>query len=181
MLNAGHQIIANAGELLGLNTIDKALEHKGILSMFEKVTKEEIIPHVDPLPDLSPSDYYQLILNRFSNPEIKDTVRRVAFDGSSRHSIFIVPSINDSIAKDTSYKGLALVEALGKMCQGVREDKSKIENNDPMWDTLNTYAVRLKTNPLKWFEIKEVYGNLNDNQSFKDVFVKWFTSLEEIG
>jgi len=182
MLNAGHQIIANAGELLGLNTIDKALEHKGILSMFEKVTKEEIIPHVDPLPDLSPSDYYQLILNRFSNPEIKDTVRRVAFDGSSRHSIFIVPSINDSIAKDMSYKGLALVEALwAKMCQGVREDKSKIENNDPMWDTLNTYAVRLKTNPLKWFEIKEVYGNLNDNQSFKDVFVKWFRSLEEIG
>ncbi len=182
ILNAGHQIIANAGELLGINTIDKALEHKGILSMFEKVTKEEIIPHIDPLPDLSPSDYYQLILNRFSNPEIKDTVRRVAFDGSSRHSIFIVPSINDSIAKNISNKGLALVEALwAKMCQGVREDKSKIENNDPIWDKLNTYAIQLKTNPLKWFEIKEVYGNLHDNQSFKDLFVKWFRSLEEIG
>ena len=135
-IQAGRNLSQLAPQVAKLGALDSQIQaaeagkHKGILSMFEKVTKEEIIPHVDPLPDLSPSDYYQLILNRFSNPEIKDTVRRVAFDGSSRHSIFIVPSINDSIAKDMSYKGLALVEALwAKMCQGIREDKSKIENS----------------------------------------------------
>ena len=182
ILNAGHQIIANAAELLSIDTIDKAMKHEGIYSFLKKVMKEEIIPHVNPLPDISPEQYFESILNRFLNPEIKDTTRRVAFDGSSRHSLFLVPSINDSIKNNMPLKGLALVQAMwAKMCQGVREDNSMIENNDPIWETLNTYAIDTKNNPLKWFDLKEVYGNLDHDQSFKELFINWFNSLEELG
>ena len=182
ILNAGHQIIANAAELLSIDTIDKAIKHEGIYSFLKKVMKEEIIPHVNPLPDISPEQYFESILNRFLNPEIKDTTRRVAFDGSSRHSLFLVPSINDSIKNKMPLKGLALVQALwAKMCQGVREDNSMIENNDPIWEILNTYAIEAKKNPLKWLDIKEVYGNLDHDQSFKELFINWFNSLEELG
>ena len=182
ILNAGHQIIANAAELLSIDTIDKAMKHEGIYSFLKKVMKEEIIPHVNPLPDISPEQYFESILNRFLNPEIKDTTRRVAFDGSSRHSLFLVPSINDSIKNKMPLKGLALVQAMwAKMCQGVREDNSMIENNDPIWETLNTYAIDTKNNPLKWFDLKEVYGNLDHDQSFKELFIKWLKNLEELG
>ena len=182
ILNAGHQIIANAAELLSIDTIDKAMKHEGIYSFLKKVMKEEIIPHVNPLPDISPEQYFESILNRFLNPEIKDTTRRVAFDGSSRHSLFLVPSINDSIKNNMSLKGLALAQAIwAKMCKGVREDNSMIENNDPIWETLNTYAIDTKNNPLKWFDLKEVYGNLDHDQSFKELFINWFNSLEELG
>ena len=182
ILNAGHQIIANAAELLSIDTIYKAMKHEGIYSFLKKVMKEEIIPHVNPLPDISPEQYFESILNRFLNPEIKDTTRRVAFDGSSRHSLFLVPSINDSIKNNMSLKGLALVQAIwAKMCKGVREDNSMIENNDPIWETLNTYAIDTKNNPLKWFDLKEVYGNLDHDQSFKELFINWFNSLEELG
>ena len=182
ILNAGHQIIANAAELLSIDTIDKAMKHEGIYSFLKKVMKEEIIPHVNPLPDISPEQYFESILNRFLNPEIKDTTRRVAFDGSSRHSLFLVPSINDSIKNNMPLKGLALVQAMwAKMCQGVREDNSMIENNDPIWETLNTYAIDTKNNPLKWFDLKEVYGNLDHDQSFKELFIKWLKNLEELG
>ena len=182
ILNAGHQIIANAAELLSIDTIYKAMKHEGIYSFLKKVMKEEIIPHVNPLPDISPEQYFESILNRFLNPEIKDTTRRVAFDGSSRHSLFLVPSINDSIKNNMPLKGLALVQAMwAKMCQGVREDNSMIENNDPIWETLNTYAIDTKNNPLKWFDLKEVYGNLDHDQSFKELFINWFNSLEELG
>ena len=182
ILNAGHQIIANAAELLSIDTIDKAVKHKGIYSFLKKVMKEEIIPHVNPLPDISPEQYFESILNRFLNPEIKDTTRRVAFDGSSRHSLFLVPSINDSIKNNMSLNGLALAQAMwAKMCQGVREDNSMIENNDPIWETLNKYAIDTKNNPLKWFDLKEVYGNLDHDQSFKELFIKWLKNLEELG
>ena len=182
ILNAGHQIIANAAELLSIDTIYKAMKHEGIYSFLKKVMKEEIIPHVNPLPDISPEQYFESILNRFLNPEIKDTTRRVAFDGSSRHSLFLVPSINDSIKNNMPLKGLALVQAMwAKMCQGVREDNSMIENNDPIWETLNTYAIDTKNNPLKWFDLKEVYGNLDHDQSFKELFIKWLKNLEELG
>ena len=182
ILNAGHQIIANAAELLSIDTIDKAVKHEGIYSFLKKVMKEEIIPHVNPLPDISPEQYFESILNRFLNPEIKDTTRRVAFDGSSRHSLFLVPSINDSIKNNMSLKGLALAQAIwAKMCKGVREDNSMIKNNDPIWETLNTYAIDTKNNPLKWFDLKEVYGNLDHDQSFKELFIKWLKNLEELG
>ena len=182
ILNAGHQIIANAAELLSIDTIDKAMKHEGIYSFLKKVMKEEIIPHVNPLPDISPEQYFESILNRFLNPEIKDTTRRVAFDGSSRHSLFLVPSINDSIKNNMPLKGLALVQAMwAKMCQGVREDNSMIENNDPIWETLKKYAIDTKNNPLKWFDLKEVYGNLDHDQSFKELFIKWLKNLEELG
>ena len=95
---------------------------------------------------------------------------------------FLVPSINDSIKNKMPLKGLALVQALwAKMCQGVREDNSMIENNDPIWEILNTYAIEAKKNPLKWLDIKEVYGNLDHDQSFKELFINWFNSLEELG
>ena len=182
ILNAGHQISANAAELLSIDTIYKAMKHEGIYSFLKKVMKEEIIPHVNPLPDISPEQYFESILNRFLNPEIKDTTRRVAFDGSSRHSLFLVPSINDSIKNNMPLKGLALVQAMwARMCQGVREDNSMIENNDPIWEILNTYAIEAKKNPLKWLDIKEVYGNLDHDQSFKELFINWFNSLEELG
>ena len=182
ILNAGHQIIANVGELLGMNTIDQALKNEWIYKFLKKVITQEIIPHINPLPDLSPTEYFKLILNRFINPEIKDTIRRVAFDGSSRHSIFLIPSINDGIEKNTSLDGLALVQVLwAKMCQGSRENKSKIENNDPIWDRLHSYAIKAKRSPLRWFELKEVYGNLKDDQLFKEAFIKWFNKIEEFG
>ena len=96
ILNAGHQVLANAGELLSVDTIAGCMAHPLISGLFNKVESEEIAPTVKAVPEMSAKQYVDLIATRFSNPAIVDTTRRVAFDGSSRHCLlYTSPSPRD--------------------------------------------------------------------------------------
>ena len=182
ILNGGHQILANASELLNIETIRDAMENKIIVEFLKKVEKEEIIPHVKPVPGLTPKNYLNLVIDRFSNKSIQDTVRRVAFDGYSRHMGFLLPSILDGIKKNASINGLALTEALwARMCEGTREDLSIIEPNDPNWKKLNICAKKSQQNPLIWLEQKEIYGDIAKNNNFQNSFSNWLQLLYQNG
>jgi len=152
LLNGGHQIIAAPAELLGLHTISDAMAHPLIKGLLRKVCLAEVAPFVSSVPDMTPARYVDLIDRRFTNPEIQDTVRRVAFDGSSRHTGAVIPAIRDAIAQGGAVEGLALSQALwAHMCRGRREDGSTIEPNDPAWDELTTVASQaMMIHKLGW-------------------------------
>ena len=178
ILNAGHQVIANAGEVLSVETISGCMEHPLINALFRKVELEEIAPHVKPVPGMEPADYVDLIATRFSNPRIVDTTRRVSFDGSSRHTGFLLPILRDGLADGTSVEGLTLVEAIwARMCEGTREDGSVIEPNDPFWDDLNKVAKSARTDPQAWLAQKHLYGDLADKGRFADAFERWLRMI----
>ena len=182
ILNGGHQVLANAGELLSVATIADCMAHPLISAFFRKVEKEEIVPYVNPVPEITPSAYADLIAERFSNSAIRDTTRRVAFDGSSRHPGFILPIIRDALEADGEIDGLALVEALwARMCSGIREDGSLIDDNDPIWKDLTTTAKTAKQRPTAWLEQRQIYGSLADNSQFSDAFTRWLGMLCENG
>ncbi|MDE0111243.1 MAG: mannitol dehydrogenase family protein, partial [Albidovulum sp.] len=107
ILNGGHQVISNPGEILSVETIAGCMAHPLIGSLFGKVVREEIVPHVRPVPDTPTELYVDLIDRRFSNPKIVDTTRRVASDGSSRHTGFILPVLREALAGDAPFEGLA--------------------------------------------------------------------------
>ena len=179
MLNGGHQIIAGSGEILGLETIADTMAHPGIRALLRKVETEEIAPHVSAVPGCSPLDYLDLIERRFSNPEIADTTRRVAFDGSSRHPGFIVPSIRDGLRAGTPISGLALVSAAwARYCAGTREDGSVIAPNDPHWELLNSTAT---SKPEAWLEMRQFYGDLADEPRFAQAFGAWLARIKADG
>ncbi len=178
ILNAGHQVLANAGELLSLETISDCMSDPDISAFFDKVQAEEMSPTVQPVPGMAVVDYVALVRSRFSNPRIRDTTRRVAFDGSSRHTGFLLPILSDALAARGSVEGLSLVEALwARMCAGTREDGSVIEANDPDWDRLHDLAKAAQADPSKWLEQPQIYGDLAENAQFCDAFTKWLTHL----
>ena len=182
ILNAGHQVIANAGELLGLETIADCMAQPLIAEFFAKVEHEEIAPHVKPVPDMEPGAYIDLIAKRFANPAILDTTRRVAFDGSSRHTGFVLPILRDGLNSGDPVEGLSLVEALwARMCAGTREDGSEIEANDPFWDMLKSTALQAKTEPMAWLEMRQTYGDLAEQERFAEAFSRWLTLIWEQG
>lgn len=182
ILNAGHQIVANAGEILSLETIAEAMADKSIAALFRKVQINEIVPCVAAVPDIEPKQYVDLVEERFRNQAIVDTTRRVAFDGATRHTGFILPIINERIAVGGSTEGLALVEALwARMCTGIREDGSLIEPNDPEWDQLRSVAIAARENPVVWLEQTQIYGVLGKNTAFRNSFDYWLTMIWEQG
>ena len=178
VLNGGHQVICGAGALLGLETISATMAHAPIRKMFRRICQTEIAPHVAPVPGTSVADYVDLIERRFANPEILDTTRRVAFDGSSRHAGFILPSIRDGLARGTPVDGLALVSALWALyCAGRRVDGDDIAPNDPLWPELTQAAQAALSCSEAWLEQVHIYGDLKDAPRFAQAFGAWHRAL----
>ncbi len=182
ILNGGHQVIANVAEVLGVVSVSQAMRHSLIFDLFLKVEMEEIVPHVASVPGMTPDAYVRLIERRFSNPGIVDTIRRIAFDGSSRHPGMIVPTIRDGLAANASVDGLALVEAAwARMCLGTRDDGSAIEPNDPFWDTRKAAARAARNEPVRWLEQRDLYGDLANVAHFAEKFARWLNIMHRDG
>ncbi|MCB1383856.1 MAG: mannitol dehydrogenase family protein [Notoacmeibacter sp.] len=182
ILNGGHQVIAAPGDILSVETISGCMEHPAIRALFDKVEREEIVPHVHPVPGMEPADYVSLIERRFANPSIVDTTRRVAFDGSSRQPGFVVPSVRAGLASGAPVGGLALVSAAwARYCTGTREDGTAIEPNDPFWAELTGRAQAAKADPAKWLEMRHIYGGLGEDPRFAPAFARWLAMIHADG
>ncbi|WP_240789542.1 mannitol dehydrogenase family protein [Pseudooceanicola onchidii] len=182
ILNGGHQVIAGAGEVLSVDSIAGCMAHPRISALFDKVARDEIVPHVKPVPGMTPESYVALIAQRFGNPRIVDTTRRVAFDGSSRHTGFVIPSIRDGLASGRPVRGLALVEAIwARMCDGTREDGTEIVPNDPFWGDLQSAARLARSDPAAWLARGHLYGDLGGVADFADAFDHWLRMIWDQG
>ena len=73
---------------------------------------EEIVPTVPPVPGIDLSDYCAVVRQRFGNPKIEDTIRRLCCDGSNRQPKFIIPSIMDALQNGGRVTGLSLVKLI---------------------------------------------------------------------
>jgi mannitol 2-dehydrogenase len=182
ILNGGHQVLANAGEILSLETIAGCMADPLLASFFRKVEESEILPQVAPVPGMTPQAYLALIERRFANPAIVDTTRRVAFDGSSRHTGFLLPGLRERLAAGASIEGLAMVEALwARMCEGTRETGEAIEPNDPHWSALQQAALAARTDPAAWLAQEQIYGDLAKSRPFADAFCRALGQIHRDG
>jgi len=171
ILNGGHAVIAYAGGIKGIEHVHEAMADKTIAAFLDRVESEEILPIVPPVPGQDLLDYKRLIIERFSNPEVADTVRRLCLDGSNRQPKFIIPSIRDNIAAGTMPMGLILESALWcRYCYGVDERGQAIAPNDPQWDALTATAREAKEDPVRWIGMRDIYGELADNREFAAAF-----------
>lgn len=182
ILNGGHQIISIPGELLGLNTIAETMAHPLIQKFLNLTVKTEIIPHVKAVPNVRPLDYLELIEKRFNNPEIKDTTRRVAYDGSARQTNFLLPSIRDGLKNGSPISGLVLANVLWfKYCCGIRENGTTISSNAPDWQERHEVALKAKSNSKIWLAQHQIYGDLGTNTIFCKLFSIWAEEINQKG
>lgn len=182
ILNGGHAVIAYPSGLLDIHFVHEAMEHPLITAFLDKVEREEILPIVPPVPATDLSDYYRLIVRRFANPKIGDTIRRLCLDGSNRQPKFIVPSIADRLSKGLPVTGLALESALWcRYCAGVTESGAVIAPNDPNWDRLQATALAAKARPEAWLEMRDIYGAVADAPAFRTAFATALTALWKDG
>jgi mannitol 2-dehydrogenase len=178
ILNGGHAIIAYPGGLAGIELVGEAMADGQIRSFLDTVLTTEVLPIVPPVPGTDLMDYKSLIVSRFSNPEIADTIRRLCLDGSNRQPKFIIPSIRDALSKGTPCEGLILLSAMWcRYCAGADEAGQTIAPNDPNWDMLTERAKAAKANPAAWLSLSTVYGDLAENAEFA---AKFATALKTV-
>jgi len=182
ILNGGHAVIAYISGLLDIDLSYEAMRDPLVLEYLRKVEKDEIIPNVPAVPNTNIAQYYKKIEERFSNPKIEDSIRRLCLDGTNRQPKFIIPTIADCIKNNIDFKGLALESALWcRYCYGTTESGATIEANDPNWDELHDIALKAKDNPTLWLDMKSIYGEIGMNSKFRDYFTKSLTALHTKG
>jgi mannitol 2-dehydrogenase len=173
ILNGGHAIIAYPSGLLDIHYVHDAMADPLIGAFLDRILEREVLPIVPPVPGVVLADYKALIIDRFSNPEVADTIRRLCLDGSNRQPKFIIPSIRDAIAKNGNMQGLILLSALWcRYCFGTSESGAAIEPNDPNWDRLQSQAELARKDPRAWLEMAEIYGDLGQNTDLSEQFSK---------
>ena len=182
ILNGGHATIAYPGGLLDIEYVHEAMAHPLILGFLNKLETTEIIPTVAPVPNTNLVDYYAKIVERFSNPEVADTERRLCLDGSNRQPKFIVPPLRDRLAAGQSCDGLALVSALWcRYCTGTSDKGTYIPPNDPNWEALQVTAKAAQSNPQAWLDQRTIYGDLADNPTFQAAFATQLARVRDEG
>ncbi len=97
LLNASHQAIAYFGAPLGYVLVDEALRDELIRDYLMAYMSEEAAPTLGPLPGIDVPAYMRTLIERFSNPHMRDTLVRLATDGSNRMATFTLPAIRDNL------------------------------------------------------------------------------------
>jgi mannitol 2-dehydrogenase len=180
MLNGGHAAIAYPAGLLDIAFVHEAMDHKLVGPFLAALERREIAPHVPAVPGMTPEHYLTLITERFANPTIGDTIRRLAFDGSNRQPKFIIASIADGLSAGKPVAGLALVSALWRhYCTGKTASGASIEPNDPDWARLNLIAR--KAEPMAWLDMADIYGETGRDARFRQAFADACKHIEQSG
>jgi mannitol 2-dehydrogenase len=173
ILNGGHAIIAYPSGLRDIAFVHEAMADTQVRAFLDAVLTREVVPIVPPVPGVDLGDYKATILERFSNPEVADTTRRLCLDGSNRQPKFIVTSIRDCLAAGRSAEGLILLTALWcRYCAGTSESGAVIEPNDPNWTELQARALKAKDAPEVWLGLSAVYGDVAKNEVFAKAFAR---------
>ena len=111
ILNASHSCIAWAGTLVGQSFIHESTLTDYIYKIAHDYVSQDVIPCLgDNGIDLS--TYLEVVLDRFTNPYIKDTNQRVAADGFSKIPAMITPTMIECYKRGVTPDATAMLPAL---------------------------------------------------------------------
>jgi len=115
ILNSSHSCFAWAGTLIGLHFIDEGVANAAIRKMAFDYVTDDVIPSLHASMHPYPLDlaaYRDVVIDRFSNPHLRDTNQRVAADGFAKIPGFLWPTLRECLARGASIAATAMLPAL---------------------------------------------------------------------
>ncbi|MGY1620826.1 mannitol dehydrogenase family protein [Geodermatophilus sp. SYSU D00965] len=182
LLNAGHQGLAYLGRLAGYELVHDAAQDPLFQRFLLGYMEEEATPTLRPVPGIDLDHYRRDLIARFSNPHIRDTLARLAFDGSERLPKWLLPVVRENLASGGEIRRSATVVAgWARYSEGVDEQGRPIEVADRRRDSLRARAVRQREDPLAFVADRDLFGDLVDDERFTAAYLAALTSLHERG
>jgi fructuronate reductase len=105
LLNGSHSLLAYGGSLRGHVTIDEAIGDPECRAWVETFW-DECCRHLE-LPAETLTAYREALLDRFSNPRMRDVLKRIAADGSTKLVVRTVPTLRAERAEGRLPTGCA--------------------------------------------------------------------------
>jgi mannitol 2-dehydrogenase len=182
LLNAGHQGLAYFGHLCGYELVHEAAQDPLFQKFLLGYMDEEATPTLSPVPGVDLDKYKHTLIERFSNPEVRDTIARLAAESSDRIPKWVLPVIREQLAKGGDIKrSAAIVASWARYAEGVDEQGLPIEVVDRLKDSLMQIASRNREDPDAFIANRELFGDLIDDKRFVTAYRSALASLHDRG
>ncbi|GIG26996.1 mannitol dehydrogenase family protein [Cellulomonas denverensis] len=157
LLNGTHQAVGHLGMLLGLTTVDEAVAHPRVREFLTGYVAEAA-PTLPVTPGLDTLGYGRSAIERFANPQVRDTVRRLVTDASDRVPRFVLGAVADNRRAGRPVPFAAAVLA----CWAQRSLGADVA--DPFAEVLRDAARREDQQPGAFLRVREVFGDLGQDE-----------------
>jgi mannitol 2-dehydrogenase len=168
LLNAGHSVLGLLGAIYGYGTIDETVSDPVFATYLRRFMDDEVTPLIEPLEGIALSDYKDALIERFANPNIKDSLARICSESSAKLPKFIIATINENLAigRDTSLATLVVAAWCLYSDKRVDQQGNALEISDQMSAQLQAFASKTAQDPLAFLQITDLFGDLNHQASF---------------
>ena len=167
LLNASHQAMAYLGYLAGYRYAHEVMGDSDFRTFIARLMDEEITPLLPPVPGIDLAEYKRTLLERFANPKIKDTLARLATDGSDRMPKFVLPSVGEALVQERHHRLLTLVVAgFLRYLRGIDEEGRTIAIQDSRVDDLRSRANEGRADPRPLLAVQRVFGDLGRHEAW---------------
>ena len=179
LLNAGHTVIGIPGAVHGFETINECMENATVKAFLRQFLDQEATQILSPVEGIDIEDYKATVIERFANPNIKDSTARICSESSAKCPTFLIPTLRENLEKGGSIKFATFV--LAAWCyysdKGVDEKGNEINIIDQLKDTLQAAAQSTATDSTAFVKLDEVFADLASNERFVELYT---STVQEI-
>ena len=98
LLNAGHSMLGLLGSIHGHETIDGTVTDPLFAKYLRTFMDIEATPVLDTVDGIDLDAYKDSLIERFGNPNIKDSLARICLESSAKLPKFLIATINENLA-----------------------------------------------------------------------------------
>jgi mannitol 2-dehydrogenase len=182
LLNAGHQALGYAAYLAGYRLVHEAAHDPLFRAFVRGYMDDEATPTLPPVPGIDLDEYKHTLIERFGNPEVRDTIARLCAESSDRMPKFLLPVLRRQLETGGEITHCAAVIASwARYAEGTDEQGEPIDVVDPLKDQLMERARRQREDPDSFIANRELFGDLVDDRRFVAAYRSILRSLHERG
>jgi mannitol 2-dehydrogenase len=180
LLNGSHQAMCYFGYLAGYRLVHEAAQDPLFQNFLLGYMDSEAIPTLAPVPGVDLDGYKHTVIERFSNPQVRDTIARLCAQSSDRIPKWLLPVVRQQLATGGDIRrSAAVVASWARYAEGVDEQGEPIEVVDRIRERLTKLARC--TDPYAFIANRDVFGDLADEPRFADAYRSALASLRQRG
>ncbi|MGB3491585.1 MAG: mannitol dehydrogenase family protein [Elainellaceae cyanobacterium] len=179
LLNTSHLLIGYLGSLKGYTYIHEAMADDQIQQAIVKLM-DEVTPTLSPVPGIDVEQYKQTLIERFSNPKIRDQLSRLCLNSSAKLPKWMLGSLYETLAQNASVTFMSFtVAAWFRYLNGKDDQGRDLPIDDPMADALSKRAQSGGSDPMPLLSLTEIFGSLPQSPRFVEAVTQHLHHLYE--
>jgi mannitol 2-dehydrogenase len=182
LLNASHQALCYLGYLAGYRYVHEVCQDPLFAGFLRSYMDREGTPTLSPVPGVDLDRYKDTLIERFANPEVRDTLARLCAESSDRIPKWVLPVIREQLDSGGEIsRAVLVVAAWARYAEGVDEAGESITVVDRLSEQLTAAAKAQRSDPTAFIAHRDIFGDLIDDERFVSTYTSALESLHSHG